>query len=266
MDRLGGPRRRAMAEGFDTYLDRIWFRRTLARWRGLAERAGAADAGSLRVLRSQGRQLRRQIDRALHAADGRLARGAAAPIPLPSRADWAWRPELWSGPVLPPGLAAVAPGTPFGAEARLFHDCGEGELTLRQFRTTRASDLAPYGLGIEVFHFAGTFLSLALDLPEAGLRGLGAGHVLRLDVAVETERQTGMLARLNIRQGPNTEQMARDLPPGGAGATAEFDLAYAGMSERWVEAAWLDLIFAAPRMNRIVIRDLTLSRRPRAAL
>ena len=46
----------------------------------------------------------------------------------------------------------------------------------------------------------------------------------------------------------------------------EFDLAYSKLNEKRVEKAWIDLIFEGPEMNQVVIRDLTFSRRPRAAL
>lgn len=256
-----------MGDRFDTYLDRFLFRRTLTRWRAAADCAGLADAETLRGLRSRGRQLRRQIDRALHLAEGRLARdGEVPPIPRPLLADWAWRPELWSGPVTPPGLAAVATRAAFGSEAKLFHDCAESELTLRQVRNAGEADLAPFGLRMDVFRFDGSFLSLVLDLPEAGLRGLTADHVVRLDVTLDTERPIEIFARLNIRHGPNTEQVVRELPRGAAEAMVEFDLAYTRLHERRVEGAWLDLIFEGPEMNQIVIRDLTMCRRPRAAL
>jgi len=256
-----------MGEKLDTYFDRFLFRRTLARWRAIADQAEGAGPASLRSLRTQGRQLRRQIDRALHVAEGRLALGGAAPaIPKPLLADWAWRPDLWSGPVTPPGLAAVETRTAFGSEARLFHDCRESELALRQVRNTRETDLAPFGVLMDVFRVDGSFLSLVLDLPGAGLQGLNAGHVIGLDMVLETERPIEIFARLNLRHGPNTEQLVRKLPRGAAEAAAEFDLAYTQMTQRGVESAWLDLIFERPEMNQIVIRDLTMCRRPRAAL
>lgn len=262
-----GSRSGGMRDRFDSYLDRLLVRRALDRWRAVAERAGSAEPSTLRDLRSEGRQLRRQIDRALHAAEGRLARGGGAPaIPKPLLADWAWRPEIWSGPVTPSGLAGVANRTSFGAEAKIFHDCAESELTLRQVASARPTDLAPFGLRIDVFRFDGSFLSLVLDLPPAGLHGLGAGHVVRLDMAAETERPLEIFARLNLRHGPNTDEIVHELPKGVPEATVEFDLGYTRLDDRRVEAAWLDLIFEGPQMNQVVVRDLTLSRRPRAAL
>lgn len=256
-----------MRDIFVSSFDRLLARRALARWRAAADRIGLADPATLRNLRSEARQLRRQIDRVLHAADGRLACGGGIPaIPKPLLADWAWRPELWLGPVTPPGLAAVASRTGFGAEVKVFHDCSESELTLRQITNSRATDPAPFGLSIEVFRFDGSFMSLALDLPPEGLRGLGGRHVMRLGMVLETERPLEIFARLNLRQGPNTEQIVREVPKGATEAVVDFDLASTRLGDRGVEAAWLDLIFEGPQMNRIILHDLTFSRRPRAAL
>jgi hypothetical protein len=44
----------------------------------------------------------------------------------------------------------------------------------------------------------------------------------------------------------------------------EFDLAYTKLNEKRVDSMWLDLIFEGPQMNQVTLRDLTLSRRPRA--
>mgnify|MGYP006289767839 CR=1 FL=1 len=58
----------------------------------------------------------------------------------------------------------------------------------------------------------------------------------------------------------------RELPEVNVPQTVEFDLAYSRLNERRVERLWLDLIFERPAMNRIVLQDLAMSRRPRADL
>ena len=45
---------------------------------------------------------------------------------------------------------------------------------------------------------------------------------------------------------------------------AEFDLAYSNINEKRVEKIWIDLIFDNPGMNQVLLRDLTLTRAPRA--
>lgn len=257
-----------MGERFNKVFNRLMFRRALTRWQHAVDEAATADLSRLRTLRAEARQLRREIDRFLHVADGRLTRPAIGSntIRKPLLSDWAWRPEIWRGPISPAGLAAVENRTPFGAEVTVFHDCRTSELTLRQIRNGRATDLAPFGLRMDVFRFDGSFLSLVIDLPADGLHGLRLSHVIRLDAAVEMERPLEIFARLNIKHGPNSEQIVRELPIGSDEVMVEFDLGYTRMNEKRVERAWIDLIFEGPEMNQIVLRDLTVSRRPRAEL
>ena len=75
-----------------------------------------------------------------------------------------------------------------------------------------------------------------------------------------------IFARLNVKNGPNTEQIVRELPLDGTDTMVEFDLAYTKLNEKRVDKLWLDLIFEGPQMNQVVLRDLTFSRRPRAEL
>ncbi|PKP69153.1 MAG: hypothetical protein CVT82_12120 [Alphaproteobacteria bacterium HGW-Alphaproteobacteria-4] len=252
----------------ETFLDRILIRRALAHWHRAARLADRMRLGLLRAVRDDAMQLRREIDRVLHVADARLTLpliGTDA-IRRPMGTDWAWRPELWHGPVVPAGHSGLLSRAMLGSEATVFHDCPVSELTARQIRNRRETDLAPYGLRMDVFRFDGSFLSLVLDLPPDAVQGLRLNHLIRLDCKVEVERPLEIFARLNVRHGPNTEQVVRELPLGQDDVWVDFDLAYTKINEKRVEKAWIDLIFEGPEMNQIVIRDLTLSRRPRAEL
>jgi len=187
-------------------------------------------------------------------------------LPKPHNADWAWRPELWRGPLSNLGLSAVQTRAMLGNEVTLFHDCEYSELTLRQLRNLREADLAPYGLSMDVFRFDGSLLSLVVDLPAGGVEGLKRTHLIRMDMIVELEKKIEIFARLNIKNGPNTEQIVREIDLTQDQTMVEFDLAYSSLNERRVEGAWIDLIFEGPEMNQIVLRDLTFSRRPRAQI
>ncbi|MEI4471637.1 DUF6478 family protein [Frigidibacter sp. MR17.24] len=248
----------------DSFLDRFALNRSQQYWTRRAEAVGDLAPEDLRALNDRAGALRRQLERVMHQATGRLALPAAgAPVEAPLGTDWTWRPELWCGPVWPAGVAGVAPRGRLGAELTVFHDCPAHEISLRQLRNGRAEHGAAYGLQVEVLHFEGTFLSLALDLPEAAVQGLQLRHLMRLSVVAEAERPMEIYARLNVRHGPNTEQIVLGLPAQGGG-TVEFDLAYTKMNERRVDRAWLDLIFDGPACNAVAIRDLTLGRRPRS--
>lgn len=251
-----------------TVLDRVLQRRALKWWQEAADNAAAADLADLRNWRTRARSLRRQLDRIIHMADHRLALpviGSNAMRKQPGT-EWVWRPDLWKGPIPTPGIAAVATRAQVCDGATIFHDCRQSELTLRQIRNTRESDVAPYGLRLDVFRFDGSFLSLVIDLPDEGAQGLKLRHLVRIDAIIETEKPLEIFARLNVKHGPNTEQVVREMPLNGAETTVEFDLAYTKVNEKRIERLWIDLIFEGPEMNQITLRDLTVSRRPRAEL
>lgn len=247
-------------------LTTLFDRRALRRWSRAADAAETADPIALRDLRTRARRLAHKVNRVLEVADGRLALPFAgqAAVRRPMHADWAWRPELWSIPLSPPGLAAVPTKTAFGREAKVFHDCERSELTLRQVRNTRTEDVAPFGVRLDVFRFDGSFLSLVVDLPEDATEELTRRHIIRLDIRVETEAPLEIFGRLNIRHGPNVEQLVREFEKSDGEQTVEFDIAATRLNEKHVERGWIDLIFEGPDMNQITLRDLTLVRHPRA--
>lgn len=249
-------------------LDRLFFLRSLRHWRQAAGAANTADLSMLREQRNSARTLRSHLDRLIHVADGRLALPAvgSSSFPRPHGWDWAWRPELWRGPLPVPGLSSVQTRSMLGDEVTLFHDCDFSELTLRQLRNSREADLAPFGLRMDVFKFDGSFLSLVVDLPPEAGKGLTRQHLIRVNTIIETEKPIEIFARLNIRHGPNTEQIVRELPLHEKDVMVEFDLAYSRLNEKRIERVWLDLIFEAPEMNQVIIRDLTICRLRRAAL
>jgi hypothetical protein len=257
-----------MANGTFGFFGRLLHRRAMHRWERIADHAARMRLSDLRQARLRALQMRALLDRVVFLADSRLT------LPLigsnafqkPLHSDWAWRPQLWRGPITPPGAAAAETKTSFGDEVTLFHDCRISELTVRQVRNSRESDLAPYGLKLDVFNFDGSFLSLVVELPPDGVQGLKRKHLVRMNAVVETENRLEIFARLNVRHGPNTEQLVRELPLGESQITVEFDLAYTKLNEKRVEAAWVDLIFEGARMNQVILRDVTFSRRPRAEL
>jgi len=250
----------------NSFLDRLVQGRTLSRWARAARFAPALELEDLRQLRADARAIRREVDRVLHVADERLLQpaGGGDGIERPLGCDWAWRPELWRGPLSPVGIAAAESRARMSDEITLFHDCKESELTLRQIRNRRAQDVAPYGLRMDVFRFDGSFLSLVVDLPDASVQGLRRSHLIRLGLEVELEKPLEIFCRLNIKHGPNTDQLVRELPAGER--FVDFDLAYGKINEKRVEKAWLDLIFEGPQMNQIVLHDMTFARHPRADL
>jgi hypothetical protein len=243
-------------------------RRTLWRWTRAARTAPVAELGALKTDRARAKALRTRLDDLIAVADSRLAlpRIGSNAFPRPPGTDWAWRPDLWRRPMARRGIAAAATRSDLGGHVSLFHDCTVSELTARQIRNQREVDLAPFGLRLDVFRFDGSFLSLVIDLPQDGAEGLRKRHLLRLTLAAELEKPLEIFARLNVKHGPNVEQIVREMPLTADEVYVEFDLAYTKLNEKRAERLWLDLIFEGPEMNQITLRDVTFARYPRAEL
>ena len=240
-------------------------------WSGLADGADGLSLRSLRHLHDQAQQVRRNADRFLSRAQLRLdgTTRAADLLDLPGGTDWRWRPSFLSTPITPTGIAAPETATRLGDEAAVWHDCPDRALILRQIPNRSAADLAPYGLQLETMGFGGSYLSISVDLPAEALHGLTRAHIIRLDATLSVERPMSIYGRLNIGHGPNTDELLRhlgDLTPGSTPQTQviEFDLHYVEMNEKRLEKLCLDLIFEAPQMNAVRLRDLFLSRHLRA--
>ena len=249
-------------------VDALAYRVSLRRWSRAARQASAANLSELRVRRTRTRALRQKLNDLIFVADSRLAlpRIGSSAFVKPQGTDWSWRPQIWRGPLPEQGMASVESKQMFGEEATVFHDCRISELTVRQLRNTREEDLAPFGFRMDVFRFDGSFLSMVLDLPTEACQALQRRHLIRLNAIIELEKPLEIFARLNIKHGPNTEQIVRELPLAEAEVMVEFDLAYTKLNEKRAEKMWLDLIFEGPEMNQVTIRDLTFCRFPRAEI
>lgn len=237
-------------------------------WRGL--RANALSAAEVDRLRGTARDQRQAIDAFLLSTDPatRLHSATLKSMPLPAGTDWRWRPPLLHKALDAPARIAPANGEGLGDSAHVFHDCDLPAMILRQVPNLAASDLAAYGLRLEVLGFTGRFLALAVPLPPEALDGLDRDHVIRLETEIEIERGIEVYARLNIENGPNTDQQQVHLGWMQADRrnrhVSEFDLAETEINPERLQSAWLDLIFEAPAMNAMILRDLVLSRHRRA--
>ena len=117
---------------------------------------------------------------------------------------------------------------------------------------------------VETLDFAGSFVSLAIDLPEAAWKGITKGDLIQLDTQVSAETPMTIFARINVRHGPNTDEIVRGIDLSQQQCSVAFDLFYSAIEPDRVSGMWLDFICEKPVMSRVVIHELALSRRPRA--
>lgn len=242
-------------------LDELAHRRALKRWERIAGAATELDPFSLRALRGQARTLRASLDKVITIAERGIASDPARLAPG-GQVDWAWRPGIWEASQPSAALVEPAAGAQLGYDLKVFHDCTAPALVLRQ----DAEAPEPPRVALDVFDFDGSFLSLVLDIPAERVAGLGRHHIVGVAMQARMERPVEVLARLNVRHGPNTEQLVQEMEPDGDALSLEFDLAYSEINEKRVEGVWIDLIFDNPSMNRIEITDFLVTRRVRAEI
>ncbi len=249
-------------------LGRLFHKGALARWQDAAQAAGTTPLTDLRAQRYQARQLKGALIELCHKADDRLT----PPYPgtrrfaRPVGTDWSWRPTAWRLRLDQPGRAPVLDKTRIGDEISVFHDCTSQEITLRQMRNLRETDIAAFGMRLEVFHFTGSYLSVVIDLPTDICQNLQKQHLIQLTTQIEMENSVPVLVRLNVKHGPNTDQILLTLPVGDPEAVVEFDLSETQLNVKRAEKMWIDLMFQTPQMNQFTLRDLTISRLPRAQI
>jgi hypothetical protein len=182
---------------------------------------------------------------------------------LPDQVDWLHRPQPWRAPLDPPRIEALPGRAPLSGGLCVFHDGDPSAVRLSQAPSEAGSE-AEYALDLDIGAFGGTFVSLVQDLPEDGLRGLGLDHVLSVHLRLSDTAPPGLYARLNVRHGPNLEQMLRHVAQRDGIGVAEFDLAYSRINPRRLEKAWIDLIAEKPDHTSWRIGDALILRAPRA--
>lgn len=249
-------------------IDRFLRRRAVKRWRKAVHDVPAMDLATLDAKNDVAKKTLRAVSAFKLEAESRLAlpRIGSQKFPQPVGTDWAWRPKPWRAAVVPAGLTPALSKMEMTNELVVFHDCKRAEVSLRQTRNTREVDLAPFGVTLAAYHFEGSYLSLVIEIPKASCEGLKKRHLIRLAAVIESEQPSKIYARLNVKNGPNTEQVLLTLPDDRPETMVEFDLAYSGLNEKRAERMWVDLMIESPAMNRIDLRDLTLCRYPRAEI
>ncbi|MGV6839707.1 MAG: DUF6478 family protein [Planktomarina sp.] len=249
-------------------LNRISKRSPSHNWDQRLRDVWSVDLQTLHEYKTDARRLRAKLDDLLFVAEDRLAlpRLGSLDFQKEKGTDWSWRPDIWRGPARVPGLAGIENGVQLAWGTAIYHDCHFNDLTFRQVRNTRNDDRAAFGMRLDVFTFDGSFLSMVLDMPWESCDNLKKSHLYRFNMRVEMERPLEIFVRLNVKHGPNVEQIVRELPPGENDAALEFDLAYADINEKRVEKIWFDVIFEGPQMNQVTLRDVTIARLRRAGL
>ncbi len=179
---------------------------------------------------------------------------------VPPKTQWGFTPSLQSGITQGGASGNILTGTVLGPHVTLHHG-GDGA----QFSIEQTDD---YGAGL-VFNFAdfsSDFFSLAFEIPQDGVQGLGRQDLVRFVLRTQTAEPFEAYARLNLCHGPNTEQIVRMINIGAGESFAEFDIFYTDYEQKRAASAWIDLIINDPAHKRITLEQVIILRRARASL
>jgi hypothetical protein len=238
-------------------------RRALTLWQEAPLALPDLGASDSRRLLAEAEALRKALNRVFTQRPTRMP---IAPD-LPLQAEWGARPRFLTQRVERMHVPRPETGTTLAGDLRLYHDCPLREIVLCQ--QAQETGPTPFALTLETLAFEGSFLSLVIELPPEAAQGLRVRHVVSARLRIRAERDTRIFARINVRHGPNTEQQVNQIDLNAQewhDQLVEFDLAYTRIAEKRVESLWLDLIIEKPAMNRVVLADVVLSRRPRAEI
>ncbi|SOH93999.1 hypothetical protein SAMN06273572_10324 [Monaibacterium marinum] len=196
--------------------------------------------------------------------DGSIRSGIAQHRPelLPEDAEILHRPSILRVLQTPSGQVSPATGTELSADVSVHHDMSPPRIVAHQM--PRSQGRHEYAL--DIWNVRGNFVSLALALPPEQVSRIGKDDLIRVDYTIALEQQCDVFARLNLAHGPNVEQVIRQLDLRKQNDVLEFDVHYTAFDPTRAKEIWIDLIFNTRPLNRVVIRDIVISRRPRLSL
>lgn len=252
-----------MAGLWDT-IEKLRFRLMRRYWTRQAQNLSAMNQSELTLTRKRAGQTARLLQKIETAIAQEANPDGDWPIPVPSRTLWSMRPKVWSDEMVPASHAPLMTGVQLTDGVSVYHDCDASQISLRQTRNLGADATAPFSLLFDVLRFGGSYLSFAIEMPKVVVAEITKNDLIRLQCNIKLETDEDIFIRLNVRNGPNVEQISRHLDLSMDASRVEFDLFYTSIDFQLVTDIWVDLIVEKPAMNAIRIDDLTLVRRARA--
>lgn len=177
---------------------------------------------------------------------------------LPPKTQWGYTPRLWSSSAHEIS-GNILTGTELAENVTLHHDGTGSNFTIKP-------PLENVGLDFEFDNFNGSFISIAFGFPETAAKSIGRHDLLRISMNSNADESFQAYARLNLRHGPNNEQIIRMIDIGDGESFAEFDIFYTEFEPSRASDAWIDLIVNEPGGRKFSLTDVVIIRRVRASL
>jgi len=229
-------------------------------WAEMLEVIPSASETELSRYRKEANKLAAHLHRFELALAQRLGERTFAQ--LSPDAEWGYRAEPFALPMDPPAYAPVTNDTRLSRDVSAFTDDPDAVVSLRQIATGDSAD-QPFSVILDIERLGGTFFSLAIGLGEQAARSFTKNDLIGVHIDIGFEHPTTPLVRLNLRSGPNTERITRPFEPG---KPVDFDLFYLEFDTARMSDAWVDIILSPQSNTRITLKDIAITRRPRAEI
>lgn len=178
---------------------------------------------------------------------------------LPPKTQWGYMPPLWEHN-FETGLAGhILPGTEIAPRVNLHHDADDLEIGIESHKSYS-------GISFDIRSFSGSFMSLAFGFPENDAKAIRRHDLIRIALQSTAAEPFQAFARLNLKHGPNTEQIVRMIDVGNGESFAEFDIFYTEFEPNRAADAWVDLIINDPKGRAFTLEQVIILRRVRATL
>ena len=223
----------------------------------------ARQAKDLSAFRRLTLRRRAQLDRITNKVEARLTRADQAEAPNPG-AEWTIRPEFFSLPQDQTIWTNPPSGLRPGHGLSVYHDSDGGAFTVAQRPARRKDAGRRFELFFESYEFGGSYLSLALNIPDH-VRRPKIAESLVADLDIQASRQVKTFLRLNMKGTGTSDTLHTDGVMGDGAKQFQFDMSFAAFEPGPKDQIWLDVIFDRPRMVEIAIRDFSLSLSSRGA-
>lgn len=184
----------------------------------------------------------------------------------PSKTDWLFQPPAWTSALANPTLDAVPTGAGFGYKTNIFHNSKNAQITAEQKPGKIGAQHTTFAADVRFSEFNGTYISFAVGLPLDILTNLSRRNLIEVDFAMETKGIDRVFVRLNAENGPNLDRSTKEVPMTSEPVMIGFDMAHFHFNVGSTQKIWVDITFDCQEKGSILLQDLNIFRRIRAAI
>lgn len=177
---------------------------------------------------------------------------------LPPKTQWGFTPPLWEHNFGSDVSGNILTSTEIAPRVNVHHDADSINMIIQ-------GEGPEGGISFDVKKFTGGFLSLAFGFPDNEAKAIRRHDLIRIAIISKSDNPFEAYVRLNLRHGPNNEQIVRMIEIG-KDSFAEFDIFYSEFEPNRATDAWIDLIVNDPEGRAFTLEQVVILRRVRATL